>query len=151
MSKKITFTRDDRKRIAEAIENLKNDTDYVEILDILINNESNDIVCTQNSNGIFLNLSAASDATLDEIRKYLDKKSKIQKIKPDNEMDIIPGSNHTKPNRAYKLSNYEQNILKHREIMKTMENESEYKELQITSKKTPRKKPANKKNNIEKN
>jgi hypothetical protein len=132
--KKSKYTRDDRKHIVEQIETLKNDADYVAIFEILTDDTANSY--TQNSNGVFLNLSAVSDSTLDRINKYLNKvnKKKIAEIEVD--IDIIPNaSNILKTDRAYKLSNYEKNILKQRNLKKVLNEENEYEELRFSAKK----------------
>ena len=130
--KKSKFSRDDKKRMVESIENLKNDEDYVAIFEILMDDGS--ISCTPNSNGVFLNLSSASDDTLGRIKKYLKRiKSKnVGQIEID--VDIIPSIINTKNDRAYKLSNYEKNILKQRNLKKVLNEDNEYEELRFTAK-----------------
>lgn len=130
---KTKYTHDDRKHIVKLIENLKNDEDYVAIFEILMDDEANSY--TQNSNGIFLNLSVVSDGTLNRILKYLKKvnKSKVNNIELD--VDIIPMYNSSKNERTYKLSNYEKNILKQRNLKKVLDDENEYEELQFSTKK----------------
>lgn len=136
---KTKYTHDDRKHIVESIDNLKNDEDYVAIFEILTNNNSNSY--TINSNGVFLNLSAVNDNTLDEISKYLNKinKKRIDNIEVD--IDIIPNTNASKINRAYKLSNYEKNILKQRNLKKVLNEDGEYEELRFSAKKKKSTKP----------
>lgn len=129
---KTKYTRDDRKHIVESIENLKNDEDYVAIFEILTDDTANSY--TQNSNGIFLNLSAVSDTTLERINKYLKKinKKRVDQIEVD--VDVIPGGNISKADRTYKLSNYEKNILKQRNLKKVLNDENEYEELRFSAK-----------------
>ena len=139
MNHKSKYSRDDRKHIVESIENLKNDKDYVAIFEILTDDEAD--LCTQNSNGVFLNLSIVSDATLDKIKKYL-KKVNIKRISQiEVDIDIIPNANNVKIDRTYKLSNYEKNILKQRNLKKVLNEDNEYQELRITANKKSTKKP----------
>lgn len=130
---KSKYTRDDRKFIVQSIENLKNDKDYVAIFEILTNDNEN--TYTLNSNGVFLNLSSVSDDTLDKITKYLKKinKKHINEIEVD--VDMVPNISNSKCDKVYKLSNYEKNILKQRSLKKILNNEHDYQELKLTSKK----------------
>lgn len=134
--KKILFTRDDRKNISHQIENLKNDDDYVAIFDILMNDESADVICTTNKNGVCFNLSVVSDKTFIEIREYLNKVEN-NRNKKDAKPTVLPSSN-TQKERTHKLSNYEQNLLRHREIRQAQDDNTVYKELEFSSKETPR-------------
>lgn len=132
MNKTTKYSRDDRKHIVELIENLKNDSDYVAIFEILVTDVKN--AYTVNSNGVFLNLSVVSDVTLDKISKYLKKvnKKRISQIEVD--VDIIPNVNDNMVDRTYKLTNYEKNILKQRNLKKVLNEDNEYEELKFTSK-----------------
>lgn len=125
------YTRDDRKHIAELIENLKNDEDYVAIFEILMDDSQS--TYTQNSNGVFLNLSSVKDETLDKISKYLEKINKKRGDQIEMDVDVIPNSNSFKNDRTYKLSNFEKNILKQRNLKKVLNNDGEYEELRITT------------------
>jgi hypothetical protein len=131
------YSRDDRKHVVECIENLKNDKDYVKIFEILTNDDSNSY--THNSNGVFLNLSVVSDSTLDEISKYLrkiDKQNKKKATEIEVDIDVIPTNNNSRnDSRAYKLSNYEKNILKQRNLKKVLNEENEYEELKFSAEK----------------
>ena len=133
MSHKSRYTRDDRKHIVESIENLKNDQDYVSIFEILTSDDN--ILYTPNSNGVFLNLSSASDKTLDQINKYLKKVIRKRAIDVETETEIIPNAYTSKNDRVYKLSNYEKNILKQRNLKKVLNQENDYEELKFTAKK----------------
>lgn len=136
---KSKFNRDDRKHIVELIENLKNNEDYGAIFEILMDDPSNKY--TQNSNGVFLNLSVVSDKTLEKISKYLKKVSKKNSNESEIEVDDIPSTNVNKNDRAYKLSNYEKNIIKQRNLKKVLNEDNDYEELKFSSKK--KKKSAN--------
>jgi len=142
MDRKSKYSRDDRKHIVESIDNLKNNEDYVAIFEILTDDSANSY--TQNSNGVFLNLSAVSDNTLEKITKYLRKinKNKVNEIEVNT--DVIPNGNTSKSDRAYKLSNYEKNILKQRNLKKVLNEEDEYEELRFSAKK--KKTPSTKNN-----
>jgi hypothetical protein len=137
--KKSRYTRDDRKHIVESIENLKNNEDYVAIFEILTDDTANSY--TQNSNGVFLNLSAVSDDTLDSISKYLNKVNKNRTEKIEIDVDIIPNAANAKSDRTYKLSNYEKNILKQRNLKKVLNDDEDYQELTMTSTKTKKLSP----------
>ncbi len=131
--KKSKYTRDDRKHIVTLIENLKNDDDYVAIFEILTDDPSN--ICTRNSNGVFINLSVVNDNTLNKITKYLTKTHNKKMTEIEVDTDTIPNIVYPHKNRTYKLSNYEQNIIKQRNLKKVMNNENEYEELKFSAKK----------------
>ena len=133
--KKILFTRDDRKDVSHQIDNIKNDDDYVAIFDILMNDESADVICTTNKNGVCFNLSVVSDKTFIEMREYLNKVEN-NRNKEDSKPSMLP-SNNTHKERTHKLSNYEQNLLRHREIRQAQDDNTVYKELEFSLKKTP--------------
>lgn len=133
MSNKSKYSRDDRKHIVESIENLKNDQDYTAIFEILTSDDN--ILYSHNSNGIFLNLSNASDKTLEKIQKYLKKANTKRGAEESTETEIIPNVYPNKNERVYKLSNYEKNILKQRNLKKVLNEENEYEELKLVSKK----------------
>ena len=135
---KSKYSRDDRKHIVESIENLKNDEDYVAIFEILTDDTNNSY--TQNSNGVFLNLSAVSDNTLGKIIRYLKKINKKRVKQTEVDIDTIPNGNVSKNDRTYKLSNYEKNILKQRNLKKVLNEDSEYEELRFTTEKKKTKK-----------
>ena len=135
---KSSYSRDDRKHIVECIETLKNDEDYVKIFEILTCDQKNSY--TQNSNGVFLNLSKSSDETLDKITSYLRKVERRNKKKQEIEIDIDPVyENSGYEQRAYKLSNYEKNILKQRNLKKVLNGDDDYMELKIAPEKKSKK------------
>ena len=141
-SSKTKYSRDDRKHIVELIENLKNESDYAAIFEILTDDSANSY--TQNSNGVFLNLSVISDITLDKITKYLHKVNKKKSSEIDVDIDVIPTANNIKTDRVHKLSNYEKNILKQRNLKKVLNDDYEYEELRFSAKnKTKTAKPIN--------
>ena len=131
--KKSRYSRDDRIHVVQLIENLKNDEDYGAIFEILTDDAA--ILYTPNSNGVFLNLSSASDKTLDRISKYLKKVNKKREDEIEVDIDVIPNVSNSKNDRAYKLSNYEKNILKQRNLKKVLNEENEYEELRFAAKK----------------
>ena len=51
-------------------------------------------------------------------------------------IDIIPNIYNNKNERTYKLNNYEKNILKQKNLKKVLNNENDYQELHLVSKKT---------------
>jgi hypothetical protein len=133
MTHKSRYSRDDKEHIANLIGNLKKDDDYAAIFDILTDDNSTSY--TKNSNGVFLNLSAVSDETLDRVKKYIKKVSKGKNNEIEMDTDIIPNANFSKNDRAYKLSNYEKNIIKQRNLKKILNDDNEYEEFNISSKK----------------
>lgn len=144
--RKSRYTREDLKHIRESIENLKNDEYCVAIFEILSSAENS---YTQNSNGVFLNLSVVDDATLDKISKFLEKINEEQPKEIETDVDLIPMASNTKSNRTYKLSNYEKNIIKQRNLKKVLNEDNEYEELKFSPKKKSPGTPAKntKKNN----
>ena len=126
------YSRDDRKHIAQTIENLKNDEDYVAIFEILTDDTGNSY--TENSNGVFLNFSTVGDETLDKIIKYLKKVNKKRSNQIDVDVDVIPNGNSYKNDRIHKLSNYEQNIIRQRNIKKVLNDDNEYEEMKFSAK-----------------
>lgn len=124
------YSYDDRKHLVELIENLKNNDDYIAIFDILTKDDNN--TYTQNSNGVFLNLSKVSDSILDEINNYIKKANKKRNNKIETNVDIIPITDNSLSNRAYKLNNYEKNIIKQRNLKKVLNDLDEYEELRFT-------------------
>lgn len=133
MNHKSKYLRDDREHIANLIGNLKKDEDYIAIFDILTDDKSTSY--TKNSNGVFLNLSAVSDETLDKVKKFLKKTNKGKNFESEMDTDIIPNVNTYKNDRTHKLSNYEKNIIKQRNLKKVLNDDNEYEEFKITSKK----------------
>ena len=140
MSKKETrYNRDSRKYLVDLIENLKNDDDYTKIFDILTSDPAN--VWTRNSNGVFINLSVASDETLDKITKFLKKTTSNKSLEIEVDTNAIPIVSTQQKNRTYKLSNYEQNIIKQKNLKKVMDAEKEYEELTFNTNKKSKAKP----------
>ena len=131
--KNSKYDRDDRIHIVQQIENLKNDEDYNAIFEILMGDP--EISYTPNSNGLFLNFTSANDKTLDKISKYLRKVNKKQQNEIEVDVDVIPNTHNTKSDRTYKLSNYEKNILKQRNLKKVLNEDHEYEEMKLVSKK----------------
>jgi len=143
MKKISKFTREDRKYIGGVIANLEDKAVYTGIFDILIKDPADDIICMTNSNdapgedgNIYFNLSAVSDATLFQVTTYLDKHVKKKSVVVDSPMDVIPNAHASKSDRAYKLSNYEQNIIKQRDLKKI--NYLEYDEINLPKKRQSR-------------
>jgi len=128
------YSYNDRKYIAQSIENLKNDKDYVAVFKILTSDNNN--CYTQNSNGVFLNLSEISDKTLGKVKKYLQKFNESKLIESEIDIDIIPNSGSTKTNRQYKLSNYEKNLIKQRNLKKVLNEDNEYEKLEFATSKS---------------
>ncbi|MEM0354097.1 MAG: hypothetical protein QXW79_00810 [Thermoplasmata archaeon] len=127
------YSHDDIKHLAHKIENLKNDNDYVAVFEILMDDPNSSY--TQNSNGVFLNLSKLSDKTLDKVKRYLKKidRKKVEEIEVDH--DIATTNSTNKKDRTYKLSNYEKNILKQRDLKKILNEDDDYEELKLPAEK----------------
>uniref|UniRef100_A0A6C0C9E9 NET domain-containing protein n=1 Tax=viral metagenome TaxID=1070528 RepID=A0A6C0C9E9_9ZZZZ len=143
MKKISKFTRDDRKHIVKIIENLPNE-DYVSIFDILIKDPAEDIICISDSNNtsdgpkkIYFNLSVVSDETLHQVSFYLNNRAKKRSAvyDVDNSVNVIPNVQNSKSDRTYKLSNYEQNIIKQSDLKKISNNQ--YEEISLHKKQRP--------------
>jgi hypothetical protein len=127
MERRKHYGREERLRIVGMVENLKNAQDYNAIFEIL----TDDPQCnyTQNANGVFLNLSNISDATLDKVVRYLERVHK--KHKPET-FDNPKFLHHlVQEERTYRLRNYEKNLLKQRRIKKILDQDEDYHEIQI--------------------
>jgi hypothetical protein len=123
MSRQIKkYGRDDLKKIGSQIENLKNEKHSKKILKILTDDPF--VSFDHNANGIFINLSAAGVNTLDKVTVYLEKiKIKTPSVCEDEMVKFKHKNEHIDDN-TYKLSNYEKNILKQRNIKKAIDNNS---------------------------
>src|ERR1044071_4941575 len=132
--KRSKYTRDDIKHIRSLIENLKNKKDYNVIFDILTNDSETMLTHNPKTKEICLDLSVLSDKTLTNILSYINKINNDKSSKIEVDTDTIPNITSSNKIRTYKLSNYEQNIIKQRNLKKTMNNEYEYEELQLESK-----------------
>lgn len=132
--KKTKYSREDRKYISNLIENLKNDDDYNKIFDILETDPEN--IYTSNSTATYVNLAVLHDSTLNKLSRYLKKvnDNKTSEINIDTDV-VLTSSNLQQSDRTYKLSNFEQNILKQKNLKKTMNVDNEYEELNFNSKK----------------
>ena len=136
------FNKEDRENIVRQIEKLDS-KHYTKIFCIFMEDEYNSY--THNSNGVFLNLSVVSDDTMYKIEKYLTKLEKENKKKSKTielDEDVIPCNlGCASDDRVYRLSNYEKNILKHKNMNKNLgEDETEYEEIKFPSKKKNHKK-----------
>lgn len=129
---KSTYTRDDIKYINQQIESLKNPKDYKAIFKVLNSDPAN--IWTQNSSGVFIDLSIVSDTTLDKVTAELNKINKIRDQEIEVDTDVIPMSTAPQKDRTYKLSNYEQNIIKQRNLKKVIDNKIDYEELEFVKK-----------------
>lgn len=139
MNVKSKYSHDDKKHIAELIENLKNHEDYIAIFEILMQDASNSY--TINNNGVFLNLATVSDNTLTKIKKCLRNINRVKNNEIEIDVDVIPINSVQKTSRAYKLSNYEKNIIKQRDLKKILnEDDDNYEELTFSAKSSSRKK-----------
>jgi hypothetical protein len=65
----MEYSLNDKKGIMTRINNLKNKKYYIEIYKII---KENNVLYSQNNNGIFINLTNIEDSILDKIVKYLD-------------------------------------------------------------------------------
>lgn len=134
---KSKYSYDDIQHVAQLINNLKNDEDYHTIFDILMSDKNNNAHPMVNSNGVFLNLSIVSDSTLDKINKFINKINIKRKSEIDVDVDVIPSAQlQQKDDRMYKLSNYEKNLLKQRQLKKVLNQYSDYEVLKFSDKNT---------------
>lgn len=146
-SRKSKYNRNDLKHISSKIENLENEEDYENIFNILMDDPSN--IYTENSNGVFINLSTVNDITVDRLTKYLRKVDRRQrhnksKVEEESDADTIPTFLNSETGRTYKLSNYEKNIIKQHKLKKVLNEDNEYEELQLDSKTSKKKQPKRK-------
>lgn len=63
-----TFTLDDKKYIMTKIQNLKNKKHYMHLYRLI---KDNNVIHSQNNNGVFINLNNISDEILEKIVQYL--------------------------------------------------------------------------------
>lgn len=147
---KSTYSKEDRQYIVQQIERLADSSNYTKIFYILMEDESN--TYTSNSNGVFLNLSVVSDITLAKVDKYLSKLEKINKKKVkviELDEDVAPSNIGCKTDdRVHRLSNYEKNIIKQKNLNKSGDDDVEYEEMRLH--KTPVKVKSKKVKNLEK-
>lgn len=125
---KSRFNHTDRQSIVNSIENMKSESDYKKIFQILT--LDNECSYTVNSNGIFLNLSVVSDDTLDKINRYLAKVDARRRREIKLDVDAIPAQLAAikgKKTRAYKLSNYEKSILRQKNLNERGKNDCYFK------------------------
>lgn len=133
-NKNSRFTHDDIVHLAKSIENLKNENDYKTILEILLSDPTiSQDNYTLNSNGVFFNLSKISNETFRKIRHCLKKINKQKNNEIVMDTDIIPNFSCNKTDRTHKLTNYEKNILKQRNLKKILNNDPDYEELRISA------------------
>jgi|SRR5579872_709106 len=130
-SSKPRYSHDDRVQIKTQIENLQSEEEYSAIFEILNDDPNNSYSC--NKNGLFLNMATLADDTLDHIIKYLKTLKKKSKEPVNEEVDIIPGLFSESNTRTYKLSNYEKNIIKQRNLKKILNQDTDYQELKVNS------------------
>ena len=64
----MVYSLNDKKVIMTRIQNLKNKKHYIQIYTII---KDNNVVYSQNTNGIFINLTNIEDPILDKIVQYL--------------------------------------------------------------------------------
>lgn len=125
--KKSKYSREDIKHIRTLINSIKDKEDYNTIIDILIDNP--ETIWTTNSRKIVLDLDKLSDPILDRVSKFLNKVNNRRSTEIEVDTDTIPNISNQNGSRAYKLSNYEQNILKQRNLKKAMDGDDEYKAM----------------------
>ena len=78
LNKKFTF--DDKKLMSEKIKGLNNKKKYFKIFDIVKKNYKK---YTTNKNGVFFNLNALNDRTLNEINEVINENNEIDTISND--------------------------------------------------------------------
>lgn len=102
------FSSDDKKKLVNKIELIKDKKYHIEIFRIITSNSTPKF--TENSNGIWLDLNILDDNTLNLIENYI---NKINPINTDfNESKFIPYTHKKKfEYEGPKLNNYEKNII----------------------------------------
>ena len=88
--KKSKYSNEERLKIVEKIESLKNNEMYHSIFEILMSDDKS--TYSQNCNGVFLNFSAITDKTLDKIVRYLNKISRATKVQIEEYPNYVPTS-----------------------------------------------------------
>ena len=112
MHKQSKYTNSSLKQIGLSIEQLDNHQHYIEIFNILLEDDNNKY--TENSNGVFLNLSAVADDTLDKIVSFLKTVNTEKYNNSHTHINTVPTSmdiHRGNKRRTYKLSNCDKNIL----------------------------------------
>lgn len=112
------YTRDDIINLKEQIEAL--DDKYHTVI-LTMFKEDDVFKYTQNGNGTFSDISLCSDITFSKIETFIDKINDIKNNKIELDLDILPETSCSNVGRTYKLSNYEMNIIKQRNIKKCSE------------------------------
>lgn len=132
MSRSRKYTHDEKKYMLEQIQNLKDPEHYSAIFEILC--EDPKLNFRLNGNDVYLNLAVATNKTLIALEKKLAIiYEEINSVK-EEQVDVVPFSSNDSKNRAYKLSNYEKNLIKQRKLKKVLDEEADYAELDIKSK-----------------
>jgi hypothetical protein len=128
---KSDYSREDRMHIKAQIENLKSNEQYSAIFEILNEDPNKSYSCSKS--GLFLDMSVLTDPTLEKISKYLKKTLKIKKEEEEAHIEITPETNNDNSSRTYKLSNYEKNIIKQRNLKKILNQDTDYQVLKVNS------------------
>lgn len=102
---KRAFTHTDRLAMATRIEQLEDRRDSARIFEIILKDRHHRY--SRNAEGVVLDLSALSDRTLRRIMRYLDEEVNWPE---ERVTQVMTGEGE--PERAYRLSNYERNILR---------------------------------------
>lgn len=96
------YNNDFKKKLVSKLEDLKDKDDYVNIFNII---SSDDYSC--NSNGIFYNMNTFSDAVIDELIDYLNKK----KLDEEKEPDPVVYTTYCNENGIFKVNNNDKKII----------------------------------------
>ena len=127
--KNTKYSNNDRENITHMIGNLKNIDHYTEIFEILKCDKN--IEYTECSGQICLNMSVLTDRTLDKIVKYLKENCKQEKTKQIRKKKSVVEKKSKETKRIHKLSNYEKNILKQKNLKKILNKEEEYEDFRF--------------------
>ena len=133
-SENINYTSNQKKKIAERVENLKSKKHFKEIFKIVYSSAPDSY--TLDSSGIYINFNLLSNEILNEIENYLNIISpKIEEIPLPTKYTPYFSENFFTKDGGIKLSNHEKNILKY------IESESESINQNDSDKKNSESKP----------
>jgi hypothetical protein len=119
------YSNEERYKIVEKIESLKNNEMYHAVFEILMSDDKSNY--SQNCNGVFLNFSAITDKTLDKIVKYLSKITKVSKTQAEEYPNYIPYATGESGPKILgpKLSNHEKKIINRKNIKSLLNEQSD--------------------------
>jgi hypothetical protein len=96
------YNNDFKKKLVSKLEDLKDKDDYVNIFNIISSDDY-----SSNSNGIFYNMNTFSDAIIDDLIDYLNKKKQDEEKEPE----AIVYTTYCNENGLFKVSNNDKQIM----------------------------------------